>query len=676
MAGSGINAQRKPSCSSHILFILLALLALWGAILAAGCGRKGPLAPAAPQWPVKAVKISLADRGVYKITADQLSEAGVDLRRVNAEDLALVHYKRTVPIYIAGGGDGAIDPKDAIYFFAEGADQKEIPNINLVKDFRPNTQDFLLFLEPSGYAPLRYAPVKPKTPTQPDFMQYPIILTTGVRHYEKNPVWEFFSRYNQTDNPIDFIFWAKLSYPADPAHTTLATHFSLPNPDLREPVELAALVCGVTQIEGQTHFATHRMTVDVNGAFSQTAEWSGIDRLLQIQIPPRVCKKGTNAISFRLEEPTETENRTNRMNVDQVMLDWFDVRYKQSTEIYNDYGEFELTSASEVKDSARFSMTGFTSPDVFVFDQDANKVYLPTAFHQSPDSPYYGVNLEREPTTSTLIAFTDAQALTPGKLEPVAVPGLFSRPSGCQLLILSHPAFLETLQPFVQWKQSRGLKVDLVNIMDLFNEKSGGYANPETMRDYIKHVYDSQTSPTLRYVLLVGDSSSISKYQTYLPAYAYLQSGTNANDNYFANFEDPSAIPSIAVGRFSVRTPEQLEHIIQKTVAYESGENMGAWRAKYFIIAASETWAREDASRVIDAYVEPNYLADYLQSELGVVPADYHAKLTQQIIDAFDAGNMFTIFFGHGEARSGRSDPRRWGMNSISPCLGNPTRRR
>ncbi|HEX2971922.1 MAG TPA: C25 family cysteine peptidase, partial [Tepidisphaeraceae bacterium] len=375
-------------------------------------------------------------------------------------------------------------------------------------------------------------------------------------------------------------------------------------------------------------------------------------------LPTQLFIRGNNKIEFKVLEPRLEDlapkkdkktdpNAPPPLKVDMVMLDWFDLEFKQNSEIQDNFNELIFDDPQDLAGARAFSVRNFSSPRVLLFDLAARECLQPKSFPQVPGSRLYAVNLERRARPTTLVAATDAMAFTPPEMRQVTIQNLFGEKTDCDMLMLSHPLFLDSLKPFIQWKESHGIKTHLVSITDLFNEKTGGYASPYPMRDYIRYIYNRQRR-ALKYVLLVGDSATISKYQSFCPAYAYLQSGTHANDNFYANFNDPLGPPILSVGRFSVRTPEQVANITRKVVGYESGQFSGPWRSQFLIIAAAYQWAKDDARSFIKKYVQPDYLASFIRTDYWNEDPEFHKKLTQRLVDEFNAGRGVTVFFGHG----------------------------
>ncbi len=67
----------------------------------------------------KYYKIKIAKDGLYKIDSTTLANAGVPLSTINPKNIQLFHKGKEVYSYIFGEGDGALNTKDYILFYAE-----------------------------------------------------------------------------------------------------------------------------------------------------------------------------------------------------------------------------------------------------------------------------------------------------------------------------------------------------------------------------------------------------------------------------------------------------------------------------------------------------------------------------------------------------------------------------
>ena len=646
------------SKSRHLLLSVFGLSLV--ATLAA-CSSKPPAGPAG------AVKISCIDRGVYKVAGQDLEDLGVDLRVVDPERMALVHLEESIPFHAVGLEDGRFGAGDAIYFFTEGLLEENIPMFNLKEDYEKPTQSFMLHLGPSKHEPKRFAKRVARTPARDDLQEYPVYLAGGHRHYEDDPIWEFIRGKLIRGQTCDFLFWEKLTYPpTDKTTSSVTVPFVMPRVDFSSEIKMRIQFIGLSEIKGIAQNVRHHVKIDVNGRHQTKVEWNRPDQhIAQLTVPPRTCRMGENKLTVTLLEPSKPEKlksiKTSRLDLDMVVFDWFDMDFKQRTYVYDDYNEFHMgedePDEREQQDPektgegegpvAPFSIRGFTDDDILLFDMTAQEAIEAEPFKEKA-SEEWGVNLENSPGKTMLVALTEPRAMAPEAMEKVTVGNLFERPVDCDMLILSNQKFMATLEPFIEWKRERGLKVHGVDIVEIFNEKSAGYVDPYALRDYIEHVYRGQPEPKLKYVLLVGDATNISKYQTFLPSYSFLYNASHSNDNFFANFDDPRLAPKVAVGRFSVRETDELEIIVRKVIDYESGKDRGAWNSRLFMIAASSAWARNDIYKLITDYVQPHYIGSFVTTKDVIPDESTQSTLTQMLNDNFNLGNLITIFLGHG----------------------------
>lgn len=635
----------------HHRLVTLSLCA--ALVFAAGCNKEQPRR----RTPGEAVRIDCTDRGIYKVSGEDLTGLGIDLKSIDVQNMALVHYQTPVPFYGDGLDDGRFDPQDALYFFSDGPFQDTIPYVNVEKDFTPHAQRFMLHLRSSEFKPAHFRSVRAGGPAAPDPKNYGVRTASGRIHFEQDPIFRFVDTSDSVDlttvttNPgTDFIFWAQMSYPPTDKTTSLAAvGFDLPQADLTREMTLKTKFYSAT--DSAVGEIDHRVAVALNGHAIGEIRWNqGRAHEGELKIPAGICQ-ASNRLDYRLLEPkaafagAPVAGAPGRAAIDQVMLDWFELAFKQPSQACLDSIELTSSDAGDQAALARFAIEGFTSNVIRVFDLGAREMLQVRPYKQKS---MYGFNLARKGQTGTLVAVTEAGVANPQSLKRIKTRALFTQPKDCELLILTHPAFTEALAPLVAWKRSRGLKTELVSITDLFNEQSGGYAEPAALRQYIEHVFKSQPAGRLRYVLLVGDAVSLAKYQSFCPDYAYLQCGHHANENYFVAFDSPSGQPQVALGRISANSPQQVSNAVAKIIAVESGKQTGAWQVKFLTVAAAAAWAEEHAQGLIDRFIKSNFVSSHMQTNFSSSDPGLQDRMTQDLMQRFNDGSLVTVFFGHG----------------------------
>ncbi len=211
--------------------------------------------------------------------------------------------------------------------------------------------------------------------------------------------------------------------------------------------------------------------------------------------------------------------------------------------------------------------------------------------------------------------------------------GLFE--DGCKTypapyLIISHENFLGTdLDNFIAWKESLGFDVTLVDL-------SVTGSTYQDIESYILDAIENWTDPPV-YVLLVGDTM-------YLPGnIAARYSGVT--DLHYVCLDDGGYFPDAFIGRFSVRTAEQIEVMANRPVEYEQNVNgFTPWVQNTCWIASNDYWNTSEGTHnyCINTYLDPmNYTYD------KIYPHTYGSNASDAIT-SINGGISMLTFSGHG----------------------------
>jgi subtilisin-like proprotein convertase family protein len=222
-------------------------------------------------------------------------------------------------------------------------------------------------------------------------------------------------------------------------------------------------------------------------------------------------------------------------------------------------------------------------------------------------------------------------------LNPSLVPVVSGRADNDYLIVVAQ-AYADDIVPFANYKTAEGYDVETYTV------PAGTSAT--TIKNYIASLYGGADSPA--YILLVGDTDTI-------PAWTGSGTGSPDTDIQYACMDGGSDYyPDIALGRFSVRAPEELEAIIEKTIDIEDGNWADPEYATRAVFMASEDnyqVSEGTHNYVIENYMVPNEIAsDKLYCHT------YNAT-TQQVSDAFNNGRVYGIYSGHGGSTSWGDGP-------------------
>ncbi len=216
------------------------------------------------------------------------------------------------------------------------------------------------------------------------------------------------------------------------------------------------------------------------------------------------------------------------------------------------------------------------------------------------------------------------------------------------------------------------LKINVVNVGDIYNEFSSGKKDLSAIRNYIKYVFDNGGS--LKYVLLMGDCSYDYKFtgsdpnhipiyesrESFDPVYSY------SSDDYLGFLDDDEGLwfeneqndhdMEIGIGRIPAKSQEEAKIVVDKIIRYATSErSLGKWRNEiaYFADDGDNNIHMNHAvtlSNIVSAKApefrsKKIFLDNYEQiSE----PKERAPAATRALEDAIADGLLVLNFMGHG----------------------------
>jgi gingipain R len=148
--------------------------------------------------------------------------------------------------------------------------------------------------------------------------------------------------------------------------------------------------------------------------------------------------------------------------------------------------------------------------------------------------------------------------------EPIGLEKYQSLPTRGRMLIVTDPAFVADLAPFIAWKTRLGIDVEL-----LTTAQTG--ATAAEIRGVLQTYYDEPEG--LAWVILVGDREQI-------PPRVGLYDGSDSDSRY-ALLAGYDSYPDVFVSRISADTRAQVQIQVAKFIAYEKQPAVGAAAAWY-----------------------------------------------------------------------------------------------
>ena len=567
------------------------------------------------------VLIGVAQSGVYRVGDAELQALGLDLTGLRTDSLSLTRRGEPVPLRVLGGsiwGPGSAvelvgHPADTLYqaeglyrlswtggHDALGADATPVPTTGPVIESHLATR---FFGEPRAYS----------------------FAAGGDDPWYHQDMLSYGSPFNA-------------SFSFDLADRVPGT-----------PVDLRVALWGVTDWPG---IDDHHLQVKVDGQVLEDRLFDGRESLELDLALPESALDGPS-VSFDLHLPGDTGRPW-----DLIALDDFGARYQRLLKAENGRLEFELDADA----GDRVSVHGFAGADVVIYRQrtDDEAPRRITSFETAVAADgSREIVFAAAPGQATYWLMEPAVADSPS-LRSIAVPtdpadGL---PEQADVLVVSHPLFVDGLAPWIATRQSQGSGVLVATTDEIYNAYSGAEVDPDAIAGFIRRV---AATTGIRSVMLVGGDTFDYHDHLGLGAVSFLPSPyAQTGDLVLFAPADPlygdvdgDRIPDLGIGRLPVRTPAELDDVVSKILDFEIGSH------RHQALFATD---RSDPQARLSFSVTSDRLAASVASVFSVSHAHIDElgkdNARQALLDGINQGAGLTHYFGH-------SAPTVWSFDGL-----------
>ncbi len=127
-------------------------------------------------------------------------------------------------------------------------------------------------------------------------------------------------------------------------------------------------------------------------------------------------------------------------------------------------------------------------------------------------------------------------------------------------LLVAPSNYLDTLEPFIEWKTQQGYNVTILNASTIG-------ATTTAIKSAIANIWNnaSPENPAPSYLLICGDVAQV-------PAFTGTTDSGHVTDLDYVKLEGSDYLPEMYYGRFSATSTSQLTTIVNKTLMYEKYE--------------------------------------------------------------------------------------------------------
>src|SRR6516162_10810362 len=207
-----------------------------------------------------------------------------------------------------------------------------------------------------------------------------------------------------------------------------------------------------------------------------------------------------------------------------------------------------------------------------------------------------------------------------------------------QWLLVTAPAFRAALEPLIAHRRAEGFKLVILETTNALTTEQICKGDAGPLQSRISELVRGHPGPS--YLLLAGTFGAkdpVTAAATVVPT----QSGTIARMKGKPSdfpYCQPNAAgsPSVAVGRFPARTVEEIQGMVQKTLAFEQNQHPGQWQHRLVFLDGNPGGGAL-AEMFVESAIEPK-LAQlnpaWTLRALVHIPASPYFLPTSQLHDA------------------------------------------
>ena len=246
-------------------------------------------------------------------------------------------------------------------------------------------------------------------------------------------------------------------------------------------------------------------------------------------------------------------------------------------------------------------------------------------------------------------------------ISPLSLPSPTVEGTAADTIVVCPGTFRAALEPWLQYRRQQGRRIAVVSNL----------GSPDDIRGRIR---EAASGGRLRFVLLVGAADYNMVYDSairercvpmhYAKARVNVLWGstpTISTDNWYVQGEsatDEMPTPALAIGRIPAESPDELQDIVTKIMAYERSTDFGPWRQRMNFVAGTgnfgilaDTILESAAQYFLTNSIPAEYRVSMTQGNWQSPYCPDPRRLHQTAIDRLNEGALFWVYIGHGYHR-------------------------
>jgi hypothetical protein len=607
-------------------------------------------------------KIYLKEKGIYRITYNDLTAANIPFQSVPVEKFQLFSTGKEIPLYIKdNNSNGLFDQDDYFEFVGYAPPGSPYSYFNLY-----NNENIYWFSYEADTSGSRYQPQDgfPQTWTK-TFDTTPFTI-----HYEKDSIYEKLG--HAPNGNRDYWFWGKTGG----TNGSLNFGFSpvFPRPENISPdsasMKIRAAMHGMTTVGCLT--PDHKAKIFLSGQLLGEQIWDGANEII-FQSDVDLTQFGIyDENSFQVfcygdiaPDPCNPENPI----TDEIRVNWFEIEYWRSHRA--DSNNFYFLSPPGESGNIRFNVYNWNKDDMKIFIPQRNEIITNPQFTHDPWlSTLFVVNLTPAEQLEFFCAAEDYFHSPDSIRRNINNDDLRNTANGADYIIITHEKLTTIAARLAALRENNfpdtsivNPRIKVVQVQQIYNEFSGGLLDPYAIKDFIKYAFYNWQPPAPTYLVLIGDMSSDYRKllpdsrENFIPSIPFhaITYGEAASDNGFAAVEGNDIVPDLAVGRISCETVEEGNILIDKIENYPA-DNSKEWKQNVLLFASGQNDIDEAYFNFNDAslFIDDEYVRKHGFTSTNVFrypTKERHFPFEGDGTDmrkAINEGGILANYYGHG----------------------------
>ena len=616
-------------------------------------------APAAQSSTQKRYKIPITRTDLYEVTYNTLKRIGADPASIDLNTVTMENGGRQVGVYIFDRDDNEkFNLGDSIVFYGQALIGNKFTNENI----------YWLFWGSADGSRVREQDAVPETLDA----SIPIAFKK-TEHFEKD--YRHNALVEVKSELADHYFWQGLTNQSQIRNLREKTfRIDVPRAVPRGSIERDAQLRVRFQGAARTSNAEHRARVMFNKIQQgRVAEWrkqAAPVIVRDIKQHEFIHRDTSNFLTIIAED----EPRSGQTSQFDFYLDWFELDYWHTFEASGGRLEFNSDTEPQVHGTVQYRVKNLRRSAVDVYKIIGGSIVSKLVNGQvNQIGASHELTFEDNLTQpSSYFVVEKGSYSRPDRILPTQPFALRNPANRADYIIISHKDFIENIQPLVEFRESQGLSLMVVDVETVYDQFSNGIFNPLAIQKFLRYAYTNWQKPAPTYVLLVGDAhwdyknavvevyrldgKSYDLYPIFVPTLHGWspEGGETAMDHRFVTISGDDTLPDMFIGRLSVQRPHELSTMIRKIIDYEDKLQAGPWQGRLMQIAdnnvdhATDDIFERSREELIQEIIPVAF--DTRKVYLGQIVSPEVTKRT--ILNTFNDGVLIAEYAGHGGAHT------------------------